>query len=922
MKKIILLTISVALLAFSSSAQAPEEINYQAVARDGSGNLLVNATITARMTVLSGVGGVTQEYQETHNITTNQYGLFDLKVGAGTVVLGDFSTIDWGSGEHHLQVEIDNGSGYVNVGQTKMLSVPYSLNAKTANGIEGVGMNDLMDVNTSGVTSSQVLKWNGTDWVPGNDNIGGSGGVNVGTTLSGDGTGGNVLDIAQQGATNGQILSWDGSSWVPFTLPTYTGGTGISVSGTTITNSAPDQTVSLTGNGATSITGTYPNFTITSTDNNTTYTGGTGISVSGTTITNSAPDQTVSLTGNGATSVTGTYPNFTISSTDNNTTYTGGSGISVSGTTISNSAPDQTVSLTGSGSTSVSGTYPNFTISSTDNNTTYTGGSGISVSGTTISNSAPDQTVSLIGSGSTSVSGTYPNFTISSTDNNTTYTPGSGIDILGTTIINSAPDQTVSITGTGAATVTGTYPNFTINATGGSTTYTGGTGINVSGTTITNSAPDQIISISGNGATMVTGTYPNFEVTTTYNAGTGLGVSGNNTFFAQNNSAIWNANRLRGRNIAATAPTNNQVLAWNGSAWAPKTISTGGGSTYSAGTGLTLSGTTFNAQSNSAIWNANKLRGRNISATAPSVDQVLGWNGSQWTPFSLAWEVSGTDVFRDFGSVGIGVSNPDYRLQVAGSSNFGVNKAVVQIDATGGTTNDLYTGTFSSIIGTIGVNRALYGQSIGSNNGRNIGVYGFANNSTNFNFGVQGAAEGNAIFNTAVIGFSTFANSTGDNEGIFGQAEDGTDDNSGVVGVAGGPAGSTNYGVFGFVSSGSSGTDYAGYFNGDLAYIGALTNPSDSRLKKDIKPLASSLDKIIGLKVYTYKYSAEGEYANLNLDDKKQFGFIAQELETVFPNLIYENKVPDSSYMNDEGERVKVEGGADYKSVNHISTLR
>jgi len=54
-------------------------------------------------------------------------------------------------------------------------------------------------------------------------------------------------------------------------------------------------------------------------------TGGTGISIaSNGTITNDSPDQTVALTGTGATTVTGTYPNFTIDSTD--TTYTVGDG--------------------------------------------------------------------------------------------------------------------------------------------------------------------------------------------------------------------------------------------------------------------------------------------------------------------------------------------------------------------------------------------------------------------------------------------------------------------------------------------------------------------------------------------------------------------------------------------------------------------
>ena len=54
---------------------------------------------------------------------------------------------------------------------------------------------------------------------------------------------------------------------------TYTAGTGLSLSGTQFTNTAPDQTVTLTGAGATSISGTYPNFTITSTDSSTNISG-------------------------------------------------------------------------------------------------------------------------------------------------------------------------------------------------------------------------------------------------------------------------------------------------------------------------------------------------------------------------------------------------------------------------------------------------------------------------------------------------------------------------------------------------------------------------------------------------------------------------------------------------------------------------
>jgi putative lipoic acid-binding regulatory protein len=91
------------------------------------------------------------------------------------------------------------------------------------------------------------------------------------------------LNVSGNG-TAGQVLKSDGDgsfSWAADNNTTYTAGTGLSLTGTTFANTAPDQTVSLTGSGATSISGTYPSFTISST--NTQYTAGTGLSLSGTT---------------------------------------------------------------------------------------------------------------------------------------------------------------------------------------------------------------------------------------------------------------------------------------------------------------------------------------------------------------------------------------------------------------------------------------------------------------------------------------------------------------------------------------------------------------------------------------------------------------------------------------------------------------
>lgn len=84
-------------------------------------------------------------------------------------------------------------------------------------------------------TSGQVLKWDGSAWNPADDETGSGGGsgddwgsqsAETSDRLSGDGTSGNPLDIAQQGAANGQILKWNGSEWQPADDETATSGSG------------------------------------------------------------------------------------------------------------------------------------------------------------------------------------------------------------------------------------------------------------------------------------------------------------------------------------------------------------------------------------------------------------------------------------------------------------------------------------------------------------------------------------------------------------------------------------------------------------------------------------------------------------------------------------------------------------------------
>jgi len=130
-------------------------------------------------------------------------------------------------------------------------------------------------------------------------------------------------------------------------------GTGISVDtatgDVTVTNDAPDQIVTLTGGTDISISGTYPDFTIDftgATGGVTSIIAGTGISVDvstgNVTVTNSEPDQIVTITAGTGISVTGTYPDFTIDGQEGTVT-------SVGLTSLNNSIAIQNSPITNSG---------------------------------------------------------------------------------------------------------------------------------------------------------------------------------------------------------------------------------------------------------------------------------------------------------------------------------------------------------------------------------------------------------------------------------------------------------------------------------------------------------------------------------------------------------------------------------------------
>ena len=239
--------------------------------------------------------------------------------------------------------------------------------------------------------------------------------------------------------------------------------TGISsvyddVAGTlTLTNTAPDQTVALTGGTGITTSGTYPNFTIT----------------------NDNPDQTVGITASNGLTSGGTYPNLTIAGDDATTSAKGVASFSSDNFTVSSGAVsiaadsiDDTLIDFGTGANQVSttslpeGNNLYFTAERVDDqvgNNLIVGGSGISavyddVAGTlTLNNTASgiglaDFSASTSGIGSLAYDNTSGVFTY-------TGPTKSEIDALG-------------IAAATAANLTGT-PNISVGTISASGTITG-----------------------------------------------------------------------------------------------------------------------------------------------------------------------------------------------------------------------------------------------------------------------------------------------------------------------------------------------------------------------------------------------------------------------------------------------------------------
>ncbi len=283
MKKILSLWVVIltaTISAYSQLSPAAGIINYQGVARNSVGNVLVNQAISLRLTIHNNTATGPVIYQETRVVTTNPFGLFNVQVGSpgATNITGAIQPLTgglvtpspWATGLKFIQVEIDPnaGSSFINIGTAQIASVPYSLYSSLTNDIvlpynkTQADAGTLFRINNSGsgisgaimgTTQSNAANAWGVQGQVDNTSAGGFSSGVLGTNLSTTG-----LGIGVTGSQNG-------SGWGVYgTTPSGIGVNGASTSGIGVNGSSS----SGTGVFGTSNTGVSGIFTNTNAANN------------------------------------------------------------------------------------------------------------------------------------------------------------------------------------------------------------------------------------------------------------------------------------------------------------------------------------------------------------------------------------------------------------------------------------------------------------------------------------------------------------------------------------------------------------------------------------------------------------------------------------------------------------------------------
>jgi hypothetical protein len=259
------------------------------------------------------------------------------------------------------------------------------------------------------------------------------------------------------------------------------------------------------------------------------------------------------------------------------------------------------------------------------------------------------------------------------------------------------------------------------------------------------------------------------------------------------------------------------------------------------------------------------------------------------------WLNSGSNIYYNLGYVGIGTSTMDAQLSLANTSLAGIaTTGSFQIGQSN--TYNLVSDNNEVQARNNGTGSALYLQYWGGDinacaSGGTASFYGpVALSSTLTSYGRIGIKT--------TPSYDLHINSTDYSaEYIYSPYNGGTVSNIIAAGTTSG-----TWGLYAYATT----AGYAAYFSGNVYCSGSYL-PSDEKLKENIQPMQNALEKVMKLEVKSYNFKSS-EFPEMNLPTNQQYGFIAHNMESIFPELVKENPA-------------KKEQPAEFKAINYVGLI-
>ena len=135
--------------SYAQVSQAPDGIQFQALATDANGHPAAGRVIYVKDAIIAKTATGTIVYSETFKVTASSAGIFTIVLGKGTYASGvsSIANIDWANGPFFLNLKIaveptvptsswNVNNEYVDMGTSQFWSVPYALYAGGVKGLD------------------------------------------------------------------------------------------------------------------------------------------------------------------------------------------------------------------------------------------------------------------------------------------------------------------------------------------------------------------------------------------------------------------------------------------------------------------------------------------------------------------------------------------------------------------------------------------------------------------------------------------------------------------------------------------------------------------------------------------------------------------------------------------------------------------